>query len=140
VEWLRRRRIQRIGDHHAICPPAEGLRLRRVAMLEKARDAAVAAVVDPGRIALSGETVTMGGRRLMLLAMQAARLICGATGVTDDIEHEVHQRIVAEPESNANHPPARPPTANGWATYCWAPLEARTRTDRGSGFLAARST
>ncbi len=76
-------------------------------MLEKARDDAVAAVMNPGRIPLSGETVTLGGMRLILaglddvemaMAGQTARLICAATGVTADIETEVRQRVAAEQE------------------------------------------
>src|SRR5215472_9221511 len=38
----------------------------RQEVLEKARDAAVAAVTDPGRIPMSGQTITLGGLRLVM--------------------------------------------------------------------------
>lgn len=65
-------------------------------------------MLNPGRIPLSGETITIGGlRRIMsrelddvemLMAGQAARLV-GATGITDDIENEVRRKIEAEKEA-----------------------------------------
>ena len=83
----------------------------RAAVLERARDAAVAAVMDPGRIPMSGETVTLGGTRLilsgrmddveMLMAGQAARLVCAATGITADIEMDVRRQVAAEQEEAA---------------------------------------
>jgi hypothetical protein len=83
----------------------------RAAVLERARDEAVAAVMDPGRIPMSGETVTLGGTRLilsgrldeveMLMAGQTARLVCAATGVTSEIEMDVRRKVSAEQEEAA---------------------------------------
>ena len=87
----------------------------RAALLEQARDKAVAAVTDPGRVPLSGETVTLGGLRLLLtrelddvelmMAGQAARLVCAAAGVTADIETDVRRQIAAEAEAKAKSQP-----------------------------------
>lgn len=87
----------------------------RSAVLEKARDDAVAAVMNPGRIPLSGETVTLGGLRLILsgtlddvelaMAGQAARLICAATGVTAGIEMDVRRTVAAEQGEAAKNQP-----------------------------------
>ncbi len=101
----RREQAEAAVDHSA----------ERSAVLEKARDDAVAAHMKPGRIPLSGETVTLGGLRLILsgglddvelaMAGQAARLICAATGVTADIENDVRQRVAAEQEQEVRDRP-----------------------------------
>lgn len=77
-------------------------------MLEKARDEAVTALMNPDRIPMSGETVTLGGLRLIMrqeldevelvMAGQTARLVCAATGVTADIENEVRRQVAHEQE------------------------------------------
>jgi hypothetical protein len=85
---------------------AAGHAAGRAEVLEIARDAAVKAVTGPGRIPLGGETITLGGLRLilrgqlddveMLIAGQTARLVCAATGVTAEIEADVRRKIDAE--------------------------------------------
>jgi hypothetical protein len=69
----------------------------------------------PGRIPLSGETVTLGGLRLilsrelddveLLMAGQTARLICGATGITEEIETDVRKALAAEEEAEKRRRP-----------------------------------
>jgi hypothetical protein len=87
----------------------------RAEELEQARDKAVAACGAPDRIPLSGETVTLGGLRLilsrelddveLLMAGQTARLICGATGITEEIETDVRKALAAEEEAEKRRRP-----------------------------------
>jgi hypothetical protein len=87
----------------------------RGAALEKARDDAVAAVMNPGRIPVSPETITAGLLRLvmkgelddveMLIAGQFARMTCAITGVTADIESDVRRQVAAEAEKEKRDRP-----------------------------------
>lgn len=80
----------------------------RAAVLERARDQAVAALASPGRVPMSAETVTVGGLRLvysgamdeveLAIAGIEARQVCAMTGQTDEIEAEIRRRIAAEEE------------------------------------------
>jgi hypothetical protein len=110
----------------------------RGAMLERARDEAVAAVANPGRIPLRGETVTMGGLRLvlsgelddveMVIAGQTARLVCAATGVTSEIEMEVRRQVAAEAEKEKRDRPmyVQPLGTSGDVRAIANPLSAAT--------------
>lgn len=98
----------------------------RTELLEKARDDAARLLADPGRIPLSGETITAGGLRLILqggldelemaMAGQTARLVCGATGATADIEADVRRQVAAESEERARKSPVRLGRHDGQAT------------------------